>query len=202
MTPSAKEGTGAQSGIEMRDNNMVNVVDLEATCWAKGEEHPGIPSEIIEIGITEVDMLAREVGKSRSILITPENSRVSEFCTDLTGHTQERLEADGVDYGTALSILHQEFKFHQRTMVSWGDYDRTKMLREAAEKDVSIKIVRHLNLKTMFSVLCHPVREVGMKKALRILNLKLAGRHHSGVDDSFNTARILLDLQRSIVNDL
>lgn len=64
--------------------NLVNVVDVEATCWA-GQPPPGQVNEIIEIGLTVVDLdSATRVAKHR-ILVRPQRSRVSEFRTELTG---------------------------------------------------------------------------------------------------------------------
>lgn len=186
----------------MRQNTIVNVIDLEATCWENSKAPVGEISEIIEIGLVEVDLLARERISRRSILVKPENSKVSEFCTALTGHTQKSLDQNGIPFETAMDILKQEFKMKNRTMVSWGDYDLLAIQNQCMRLDIPLPRIAHLNLKRMFSMMVNPTREVGMDRALGILKLPLNGRHHSGVDDAWNISGILLDLQRSIVVDL
>lgn len=41
--------------------DLLNVIDIEATCW-DGQPPPGAVSEIIEIGLTVVDLRAAEGG--------------------------------------------------------------------------------------------------------------------------------------------
>ena len=47
----------------------------------------------------------------------------------------------------------------------------------------------HINLKKRFSE-WHDGRKYGMKRALRILGLRLEGAHHRALDDSRNIRRI------------
>ena len=50
---------------------------------------------------------------------------------------------------------------------------------------------KHINVKNLFyDVSCLPKR-MGMKQALEYLKFKLEGTHHRGVDDAYNTAKIL-----------
>jgi inhibitor of KinA sporulation pathway (predicted exonuclease) len=70
---------------------LLNVIDVEATCW-EGQPPPGAVSEIIEIGLAVVDLDARERVARHRILVRPARSRLSAFCTGLTGLTQ--AEAD------------------------------------------------------------------------------------------------------------
>ena len=61
------------------------VIDVEATCW-EGNPPSGVPvkerkNEIIEIGITPVDMSTREIGESESIIVWPTTTDISPFCT-------------------------------------------------------------------------------------------------------------------------
>jgi len=185
-----------------RHTKIVNVIDLEATCWS-GNPPTGQYSEIIEIGICEVNLLDCEMESKRSILVAPEASKVSDFCTNLTGHTQKELDDKAVPFEAAMQILLDEYGMKSRVMVSWGDYDR-KMFDRAynARGNQRPWQWRHLNLKAMFSMLRNPEREVGMDTALKLLKLPLIGRHHNGADDAANIAAILLDLQRSVMVDI
>jgi len=50
--------------------DMLNVVDIEAACWS-GEPPPGEVSEIIEIGLTVVDLDSGERVGRHGILVRP-----------------------------------------------------------------------------------------------------------------------------------
>ena len=67
--------------------DQILVIDIESTCW---EETPpsGQENEIIEIGICPIDIATGERLEKESILVKPERSQVSEFCTNPTTLTQ------------------------------------------------------------------------------------------------------------------
>jgi inhibitor of KinA sporulation pathway (predicted exonuclease) len=184
-----------------KDTKIVNVIDLEATCW-DGQPPTGEQSEIIEIGIVEVDLERGDRLSRRSILVQPNTSRVSEFCTTLTGHTQKSIDQNGIPFEAACKILLEDYKLRQRVMVSWGDYDRNMLKRQCRILDIPEPNFRHLNLKTLFSMLVYPATEVGLKTALQMIDLPMNGRHHNGMDDAWNIASILLDLRRAVRVDI
>ncbi|MFG3127723.1 exonuclease domain-containing protein [Streptomyces tendae] len=176
---------------------LLNVIDLEATCW-DGQPPPGEVGEIVEIGLAVVDLDARErVGRHR-ILVRPTRSRVSSFCTELTGITQ--AEADGgVSLARACDALVREHGAGARPWASWGDYDRKQFLRQCAADGVPYPFGHpaertHTNAKAVFTEAHGLRRRPGMAQALEIAGLPLAGRHHRGVDDAWNIAALVLRL--------
>lgn len=66
-----------------KDLAQLLVVDVEATCW-QGPRPPDQESEIIEIGLCLVDVATLARVERRSILVRPERSVVTPFCTELT----------------------------------------------------------------------------------------------------------------------
>jgi inhibitor of KinA sporulation pathway (predicted exonuclease) len=66
--------------------DQIVVVDVESTCW-EGQPPPGEESEIVEIGVCLVDVATGVRSERRSILVRPERSHVSPFCTQLTKRT-------------------------------------------------------------------------------------------------------------------
>ncbi|MGV9621746.1 exonuclease domain-containing protein [Streptomyces tendae] len=176
---------------------LLNVIDLEATCW-DGQPPPGEVSEIVEIGLAVVDLHARErVGRHR-ILVRPTRSRVSAFCTELTGITQ--AEADGgVSLAVACDTLVREHGAGARPWASWGDYDRKQFVRQCAADGVPHPFGHpaeraHTNAKAVFTEAHGLRRRPGMAQALEIAGLPLTGRHHRGVDDAWNIAALVLRL--------
>jgi inhibitor of KinA sporulation pathway (predicted exonuclease) len=173
--------------------NVVNVVDIEATCW-DGEPPPGEVSEIIEIGLTTVDLAAGErVGRHR-ILVRPQRSAVGSFCTELTGLTQAEVDT-GVTFAEACRLLEVEHQAGVRAWASWGDYDRNQFTRQCRATGVRYPFGRrHWNAKLVFTQ-AHGLRKrPGMAQALTIAVLPLEGRHHRGEDDAWNIAALVLHL--------
>ncbi|MGW5781332.1 exonuclease domain-containing protein [Streptomyces sp. NPDC003863] len=176
---------------------LLNVVDVEATCW-EGQPPPGAVSEIIEIGLTVVDLtVRRRVGRHR-ILVRPERSEVSGFCTELTGLTPAEV-AGGVGFAEACRILADAHDARGRPWASWGDYDRKQFERQCRAAGVPYPFGRpaeqgHTNAKAVFTEAYGLRKRPGMAGALQLAGLPLEGRHHRGEDDAWNIAALVLDL--------
>lgn len=174
--------------------SLINVVDVEATCWA-GQPPPGQVSEIIEIGLTVVDLeLGARLAKHR-ILVRPRRSEVSAFCTELTGLTPEEV-AEGVTFAAACTVLARDHDAGRRPWVSWGDYDRNQFVRQCDQTGAEYPFSRHhTNAKLRFTEAHHLRGRPGMAQALQHAGLPLEGRHHRGDDDSWNIAALVLHLR-------
>lgn len=173
--------------------DQIIVVDVESTCW-QGSKPAGQESEIIEIGICTVDIASLQRLEKESILVKPERSTVSEFCTQLTTLTQPQVE-QGIAFEAACSILKKKYLSKERIWASYGDYDRRQFERQCQSLKVSYPFgTRHINVKSLCAIIRALPEEVGMDKALELLNLPLEGTHHRGGDDAWNIAGILSKL--------
>ena len=169
------------------------VIDIEATCWKKSPP-PEQENEIIEIGIAPINLSTKTVEDKISILVKPQCSTISEFCTELTTLTQEQVDT-GVSFTDACLRLRKEYLSEKRVWASYGDYDRRMFEKQCKARGVRYPFgVRHINVKTLFAIAQGLPREVGMARALEMLDLPLEGTHHRGHDDAWNIARILLKL--------
>jgi len=180
-----------------QESALLNVIDVEATCW-KGQPPPGAVNEIIEIGLTVVDVSARRRVSRHRVLVRPARSTVSDFCTELTGLTQAEVER-GVSFAEACRILIAEHEAGERPWASWGEYDRRQFARQAQADGVPYPFGypterRHTNAKAVFAAAYGLRRKPGMSHALQIAGLPLEGRHHRGEDDAWNIAALVLDL--------
>ena len=174
------------------DQNVL-IIDVESTCWEPPEVQPRNEiSEIIEIGIAVVNLKDLKIVENNSIIIRPQRSRVSKFCTKLTSLTQEYVDR-GTTFQEAVSILSKNYDSENRVFVSWGDYDRKMFERNC--KDYGVKYPfgpRHLNLRNTFTILHGLDREPGMDQALTQLGMTLDGIHHRGIDDARNIANLFI----------
>ena len=175
--------------------DYITVIDLECTCW-DGPPPPGQTNEIIEIGLCELNLRTLTAGKPCCIMVRPERSSVSEFCTKLTTLTQADVEK-GVPFIEACRLLKKEHDGKARTWASWGDFDRRQFERQCADARIAYPFgPTHLNVKNLFALVHGLTHETGMDGALQKLGMKLQGTHHRGVDDAANIARILADVLR------
>jgi inhibitor of KinA sporulation pathway (predicted exonuclease) len=169
------------------------VVDLEATCW-DANPPPGESSDIIEIGICPVEVATGKRLEKRSLLVRPERSSVSPFCTALTTLTPEQV-AEGMSLADACNILRKEYHSRERIWASFGDYDRSQFQCQCSEMNIPYPFgTRHINVKTLFALSHGLPAEVGMPQALELLGMVQEGTHHRGHDDAWNIAAILARL--------
>ena len=172
---------------------LIAVVDVESTCWEEGKQPVGEASEIIEIGICMVDIAKQEhvADSRRSIIVKPARSRVSEFCTKLTSHTQDEVDK-GISFRDTCKILQKDLHTSIYPWTSWGDYDLKMFKNECRILKIDYPFSNiHYNLKRRFAKLLELPKELGMDKAMRQVGIPLEGRHHLGVDDAWNIATIL-----------
>ncbi|WP_407304130.1 exonuclease domain-containing protein [Acinetobacter sp.] len=178
------------------------VIDCEATCWNTREEQGSKPNEIIEIGLAKLNYETGEVTKFPSYVVRPRFTQVSDFCTELTGWTQEAIMEQGKDIARVLRDIKAEHDIKpEHVWYSCGNYDKN-MLSSRTPKGVGklygIKpennpfdiMSTHVNVKTLFALKHKLKKEVGMDRMLQLMGETLEGRHHVGADDAYNIAKI------------
>ena len=168
---------------------LVNVIDLEATCW-EGEVPPGQKSEVIEIGLCVFDAATRERISRHQLMVKPDRSEVSAFCTRLTGWTAAQV-ASGVSFAEACGQLQREFRSDSRLMVSWGGYDFRQIGRQCAATGTVFPFARHLDLKAAHRDFYRLPKRLGLGQAIEHVRLDFEGRAHVGADDAWNVAALL-----------
>jgi inhibitor of KinA sporulation pathway (predicted exonuclease) len=169
--------------------DQILIVDIESTCWEVPQ--PDNLSEIIEIGITPIDTNSGDLLESRSIIVKPEHSEVSDYCTRLTTITQEDVNS-GIPFKDACHILVDEYYAKKYAWGSYGYYDKKQFMAQCRRENIEYPFSNdHINIKMLFALKYSLKRNVGMTKALRMLGMPLIGIHHRGIDDSRNIANIL-----------
>lgn len=177
--------------IEMKTTDKIIIIDLEATCW-QGAVPVGQENEIIEIGLSVLDTITGEISKNQGILVKPQRSQVSLFCTELTTITQQLLDEQGVLFEDAVEMLENQYNPKDYTWASYGQYDLNMLQKQCKKFNVPYPMGNdHINVKTLFADVKGLTKPTGMNGALHILDIPLEGTHHRGVDDAKNIAKIL-----------
>ena len=167
------------------------IVDLEATCW-RGYPPKGMFNEIIEIGVVVVDNNTKEIINKKSIIVKPEYSEISDFCTELTTLTPEFVNEHGVSFKRACSILRDEFKSHKTMWGSWGSYDEKQFRKDCLRKNVDYPFSdNYYNIKPLFSFALGINKDLGVSSALKHLDIPFEGTPHRGIDDAVSVAKLL-----------
>ena len=171
--------------------DKILVVDVESTCWEGGYPQKGQMSEIIEVGLCSLDIVQLRREDKCAIMVKPMKSHINEFCTELTSITPDMVEY-AKPLSNACAILEKEYDSRQRMWASWGDYDRNQFQRNCNEYGIRYPFgPTHLNVRTLFSITLGMNHKLELDQAFRHLGWKLDGPLHRGVDDAWNTAKIL-----------
>jgi inhibitor of KinA sporulation pathway (predicted exonuclease) len=175
----------------MKHTDKIIIIDLEATCW-QGPVPEGQENEIIEIGLAVLDTADGSISKNQGILIWPQRSKVSPFCTELTTITQDLLDKNGISFEDAIDKLVEEYNPDLYTWASYGQYDLNMLRKQCKSFGAPYPMGEgHINVKTWFPEQYGLQKPTGMNGALHMLNIPLEGTHHRGVDDAKNIAKIL-----------
>ncbi|OWF35558.1 ERI1 exoribonuclease 3 [Mizuhopecten yessoensis] len=175
------------------------VLDFEATCDDNKKLHP---QEIIEFPVV---MLNAETLATESVFheyVQPRvHNRLTHFCTNLTGIIQEMV--DGQDHIEDVLKKYDNWmeekllsKGHTFAFVTCGDWDLKTMLPSQCDY-FNIKKPSYfnqwINIKKEYAAATSKYPR-GMPAMLEGLSLDLEGRHHSGIDDSKNITRVVVEL--------
>lgn len=175
----------------MKTTDKIIIIDLEATCW-QGAVPEGQENEIIEIGLSVLDVATGKISKNQGVLVKPQRSVVSSFCTELTTITQDLLDREGVLFDEAIEMLEEHYNPAAYTWASYSAYDINMLQKQCKKFNVGYPMgSQHINVKVLFAETKGLTRPTGMNGALHILNIPLEGTHHRGVDDAKNIAKIL-----------
>jgi len=180
--------------------DKIIVVDLEATCWdedtdAGKAEKGDQEAEIIEFGVAAYYPASGTISSPKSIYIRPTTSKISQYCTDLTGITWDSLRKDGLTFASGLNRLRKEFGPKHRVMAAWGNYDWYMISHQCLREDVQFPFGKsHINIKELYTIKRKLEKGLGLEAALAVEGMEFIGRPHCGADDAFNAARILKKL--------
>jgi inhibitor of KinA sporulation pathway (predicted exonuclease) len=166
----------------------VVVVDIERTCWE--DPIPDERSEIIEVGVCLLTVESLEISRPRRIFVKPTTSKISEFCTKLTGITDDIIATKGVTTAAAYEILVNEYKLNERVWAGWG-WDNVRMQEQLPQPNQQPFSPSYIDICGLFSIIHRSPRRFGLLQALALLNQEPIGSHHSAGDDAYNAARVL-----------
>lgn len=179
----------------MKTTNEIIIIDLEATCWENDRIPAGQKVDIIEIGICELNRTTQAISRKQSIYIIPERSKISKFCTDLTGITPKLIEEKGIYFEEACGKIRDEYNSTTLTWAGFGNFDKEQIMEQCDYLGIENPFSEnYLNIMHQFKAYNGLYKMMGLKRALHAMNMDFEGNHHSGADDAYNAARILREI--------
>ena len=176
-------------------NHIANVLDLELSCYPGGVFPADERQEIIEIGLTTVDLARMKVLKVRSIPIIPTMSSISPFRTELTGWTEEALKRQGCEFTEAVRRLTEKYGSRNRLLVSDSTGDRKALDWQCSLFGLASPFGEdELNVSVLYSMFTGDFRNVKLEEKLNRLGLAFEGVPHRADVDSLNIARLMIEL--------
>jgi inhibitor of KinA sporulation pathway (predicted exonuclease) len=185
-------------------------IDFEATCDETSETHSELlvtrdQQEIIEFPWVVLDSSTLKIVHSEQKYIVPANTPVTDFCTDLTGITLEKLKTSGMTFQDAVAAFAQFVDVHyveqNKTfcIVAHGKWDIAQLRYEAIRKGIELEPWMHkfIDLRECFRFWGDrdPDRRVSsnsLQTMCDALHIQLSGQLHSGIDDATTVANVLV----------
>ncbi|KAJ8287070.1 hypothetical protein GJAV_G00046690 [Gymnothorax javanicus] len=178
--------------------DYICVVDFEATC--EESNPPDYLHEIIEFPMVLLNTHTLEIEDTFQEYVKPErNSKLSDFCVQLTGITQEMVDkADSFSCVLQRAVTWLQEKElgtkYKYAILTDGSWDMSKFLNiqchvsgirypQFAKKWINIR-------KSYGNFYKVPRTHTKLSSMLEKLGLRYEGRPHCGLDDSRNISRI------------
>lgn len=176
--------------------DKITVIDIEATCWEDDKVPEKQEREIIEIGICKLNMSDGSIEDKRSYYVKPYKSEISEYCTQLTGITAEKLDKEGISFKEACSRIRNRYNSLVRIYSGYGEFDKEIIQNQCKELGIKFPFSdTYLDLKMLLSLMSGR-KPIGLVRELDTRNLEFEGNNHSGADDAYNTAKLLYHVLR------
>jgi len=197
------------------------IIDFEATC--DNGEHPTISlsrnnQEMIEFPFVCVQILdPSEIDQSdpnpqytrithkEQHYVTPEyTSKLTPFCTQLTGITDETIKLYGKSVREAIhqfdNFIETEMQNKRFCILTDGEWDLKQLLiRESKNKNIPLKshFFKFFDMKKEYKK-CFPNAQIrSLASMVEHSGIQFVGRHHSGIDDCMTLVQLINVLMRN-----
>lgn len=178
----------------MTNYNRLLCIDVEMTCW-EGPPPEGEVAEMIALGIVDLRTDGLEIRREQLYLIKPQLSRVSPFCSTLTGITPKEVE-HAPPLADVLRTVRKTFA--QGDWCAWGRDDELiaeNCARTGAE--FPFPGLFH-DLAAQVRLLLGLTYRPGLDEALARFGLDFEGQEHDALADARNLARLFVEVAKRL----
>lgn len=172
----------------MTNYNRLLCIDVEMTCW-EGPPPDGEVPEMIALGIVDLRTDSLEIRREKLYLIKPQLSRISPFCSTLTGITPKEVE-----HAPALPEVVRAARksFAQGDWCAWGR-DDALIAENCARSGAEFPFPGLFHdLAAQMRLLLGLTYRPGLDEALARFGLDFEGQPHDALADARNLARLFI----------
>jgi inhibitor of KinA sporulation pathway (predicted exonuclease) len=196
---------GDTDPLDQQIFDYIIVVDVEATCEENNQHYP---HEVIEIPGMLINVRTGQVDRAHSFhtYVKPwRNPILTPFCTQLTGITQETVDA-APSITEAIQLFERWYKETiprgaKTIFAADGPWDFKNFIHEhhILRDHVAFPSLfyEYLDIRTTFAHRFNNGVPIKLDAMLRRMNLKFDGRPHNGFDDAYNIARLAVAMMRA-----
>ncbi|MDF2927199.1 MAG: sporulation inhibitor KapD [Paenibacillaceae bacterium] len=169
------------------------IYDLEFTVIRKQEWL----AEIIEIGAVRVKESEGKLAIAdtfQSFVKPLRDSSFTQHTTAFTGITHQDILGAPL-LPAAIEAFRTWIGEEPYYLCAWGPDDKYQLVKSCNEHKLPLDWIRnHNDIQKQFSRKrsTETYRQIGLKKALELLEISFEGAHHRAVDDALNTAKVFI----------
>lgn len=159
-------------------------------------------SEIIQVGAVLLDEEYKEIG-TLCQYVHPEFGILDYFITNLTGIEKGQIK-NAPKLKDALIHMADWLGEREYKVFAWSKSDYWQLDHEIKSKklndeklDELMKPERWVDYQEIFGKKYNFEQAVGLKEALMLCDIEPDGRMHDGLDDAWNTARLIEKLEKN-----
>ena len=173
-------------------SHIANVLDLELNDW-----------EIIEFGITTVDLKSREILQTYSIPVAERYLPLRPDIAKLTGWTDKMLDRQGIPFDQACHKIKEKYGGRGRLLITDSEQETQAIRRNIHMRWDSLSWKQaevfpfgldQINVSSLFKIKTGDFTNRSLTDMLDAYGLEFEGSQHRASDDSFNIARLFLKL--------
>ena len=178
------------------------VIDVEmCKVQIKAYNYP-YKNEIIQIGAVKMDE-KYEILDSFSTYVKPRYGKIDHFIDRMTGLSERNLKG-APDIEDALLKMLQWIGDDETVFYSWSttDYDQIcneirYKCREDLNWDLLLNQEKWIDYQERLGARLESQRSLKLSDALELVEIDTKGRAHDGLDDAYNTARMIAKLEQN-----
>lgn len=199
-TPSAPWELTNQAQVNPYNLDYICVLDFEATCEDPNPED--YIHEIIEFPVVLLNLKTLQIDKEFHHFCRPVlQPRLSDFCKGLTGIAQAEVDKSAT-FTEVMQLfsdwleeheLGSKYKFALATDCPWDIKECLFPQCVLAKVSFPQYATKWIDVRKLFSSF-YRIKSGNLSGMLEKLGLVFEGREHSGIDDTKNIARVLIQL--------
>ena len=178
------------------------VIDVEmCKVQMKAYNYP-YKNEIIQIGAVKMDG-KYEILDSFSTYVKPRYGKIDHFIDRMTGISERNLKG-APDIEEALLKMLQWIGDDETVFYSWSTTDYTQIHNEIRFKcrddvnwDLLLNQENWIDYQERLGTRLESPRPLKLSDALELVEIDTKGRAHDGLDDAYNTARMISKLEQN-----